>query len=46
MLTILYTPHATSVDNEAKRASGHADVALSAVGLEQAQRRALHSPSR
>lgn len=42
MLTILYTPHATSVDNEAKRASGHADVALSAVGLEQAQRRALY----
>lgn len=42
MLTILYTPHATSVDNEAKRASGHADVALSVVGLEQAQRRAQH----
>ena len=32
MLALLYSPHATSVDNEAGRASGHADVPLSAAG--------------
>lgn len=32
MLTLFYSPHMTSVDNEAKRASGHADVPLSALG--------------
>lgn len=36
MLTIFYSPHATSVDNEARRASGHADVPLSARGQEEA----------
>jgi alpha-ribazole phosphatase/probable phosphoglycerate mutase len=36
MMTILYSPHMTSVDNEAGRASGHADVPLSSVGLQQA----------
>ncbi len=45
MLTILFTPHATSVDNEARRASGHADVPLSALGREQARRRAEHYAS-
>ena len=37
MLKIFYSPHATSVDNEAKRASGHADVPLSPAGLEKAR---------
>ena len=37
MLKIFYSPHATSVDNETKRASGHADVPLSPAGLEQAR---------
>lgn len=37
MLTIFYSPHMTSVDNEAERASGHADVPLSALGQQQAQ---------
>jgi len=36
MLTIFYSPHMTSVDNEAGRASGHADVPLSALGTQQA----------
>lgn len=40
MLTILYSPHATSTDNEAGRASGHADVPLSPLGEQQAERRA------
>lgn len=40
MLTILYSPHATSTDNEAGVASGFADVPLSPLGLQQAQRRA------
>lgn len=38
MLTIFYSPHMTSVDNEAGRASGHADVPLSALGRQQAQK--------
>ena len=41
MLTIFYSPHATSVDNEAGRASGHADVPLSTRGQEQAQQLGL-----
>lgn len=32
MLTIYYSPHMASVDNEAGRASGHADVPLSGAG--------------
>ena len=32
MLTLYYSPHMTSVDNEAGRASGHADVPLSEKG--------------
>lgn len=42
MLTIYYSPHSTSVDNEARRASGHADVPLSAVGCEQARELGRH----
>lgn len=42
MLTIFYSPHATSVDNEAKRASGHADIPLSATGREQARELGRH----
>ncbi|MGO8950892.1 MAG: histidine phosphatase family protein [Ktedonobacterales bacterium] len=37
MLTLFYSPHMSSVDNEAKRASGHADVPLSKLGRQQAQ---------
>ncbi|HZC08148.1 MAG TPA: histidine phosphatase family protein [Ktedonobacterales bacterium] len=36
MLTIYYSPHATSLDNEAGRASGHADVPLSDRGRQGA----------
>lgn len=39
MITLIYSPHATSVDNEAGRASGHADVPLSVAGMEQAKAR-------
>lgn len=42
MLTILYSPHMTSVDNEARRASGHADVPLAASGIEQARALGAH----
>ena len=42
MLTIFFSPHATSVDNEARRASGHADVPLAAVGREQARELGRH----
>jgi len=42
MLTIFYSPHSTSVDNEARRASGHADVPLSAAGREQARELGQH----
>lgn len=42
MLTLLYSPHMTSVDNEAGRASGHADVPLSALGRRQAQELGQH----
>jgi alpha-ribazole phosphatase/probable phosphoglycerate mutase len=37
MLTLFYSPHMTSVDNEARRASGHADVALAEVGRQRAR---------
>ena len=37
MLTLFYSPHMTSTDNEAKRASGHADVSLSEMGRQRAQ---------
>lgn len=37
MLTLFYSPHMTSVDNETGHASGHADVPLSALGRQQAQ---------
>ncbi|GER90499.1 hypothetical protein KDW_46610 [Dictyobacter vulcani] len=39
MLTLFYSPHATSVDNEARRASGYVDVPLSEAGLQQARLR-------
>jgi broad specificity phosphatase PhoE len=39
MLTLFYSPHATSVDNEAGRASGHADIPLSARGRQEAEQR-------
>ena len=42
MLTVLYSPHATSVDNEAKCASGHNNVPLSQLGEEQAQELGRH----
>ncbi len=45
MLTIFYSPHSTSVDNEAKRASGHADVPLSATGRRQARELGQHYAS-
>ncbi|MBA3874900.1 MAG: histidine phosphatase family protein, partial [Anaerolineae bacterium] len=38
MLTIYFSPHAQSTDNEAGRASGHADVPLTAHGREEAQK--------
>jgi broad specificity phosphatase PhoE len=37
MLTLFYSPHMTSVDNEAGRASGHADVPLSEAGRQRAR---------
>jgi broad specificity phosphatase PhoE len=37
MLTLFYSPHMTSIDNEAGRASGHADVPLSEAGRQRAQ---------
>ena len=42
MLTLFYSPHMTSSDNEAGRASGHADVPLSALGRRQAQELGQH----
>lgn len=42
MLTLLYSPHMTSIDNEAGRASGHAEVPLSEVGRQRAQELARH----
>lgn len=37
MVTIIFEPHATTIDNEAGRVSGHYDVELSALGEEQAK---------
>ncbi len=37
MLTLFYSPHMTSVDNEAGRASGHADAPLSPAGQRRAR---------
>ncbi len=42
MLKVFYSPHMTSVDNEAKRASGHADVPLSPLGRQRAQELGQH----
>lgn len=42
MLTVYYSPHATSVDNEAGRASGHADVPLAEAGRQQARTLGSH----
>lgn len=42
MLTLFYSPHMTSTDNEAGRASGHADVPLSTLGRQRAQELGLH----
>jgi len=42
LITVYYSPHATSVDNEAGRASGHADVPLSIKGLQQAEELGAH----
>ena len=42
MLTLFYSPHAISVDNEAGRASGHTDVPLSSLGQQQAQELGHH----
>ncbi len=37
MLTIIFEPHGTTLDNEAHRASGHNDVELSPLGVEQSK---------
>jgi broad specificity phosphatase PhoE len=42
MLTLFFSPHMTSVDNEAGRASGHADVPLSVHGQQRAQELGQH----
>ena len=42
MLTLFYSPHSTSIDNEAGRASGHADVPLSELGRQQARELERH----
>jgi broad specificity phosphatase PhoE len=42
MLTLFYSPHMTSIDNEAGRASGHADVPLSEAGRQRAQELGRH----
>jgi broad specificity phosphatase PhoE len=42
MLTLFYSPHMTSVDNEAGRASGHANVPLSEAGRVRAQELGQH----
>jgi broad specificity phosphatase PhoE len=42
MLTLFYSPHMTSVDNEVRRASGHADVPLSDLGRQQARELGQH----
>ncbi|MBX3081074.1 MAG: histidine phosphatase family protein [Anaerolineae bacterium] len=42
MLTIYFSPHMTSTDNEAKRASGYADVPLSDAGRQQSHELGQH----
>ncbi len=42
MLTLFYSPHMTSVDNETGHASGHADVPLSPLGRQRAQKLGRH----
>ncbi len=42
MFSIFYSPHMTSVDNEAGLASGHADVPLSGVGRKRARELGQH----
>src|SRR5260221_13187015 len=42
MLALFYSPHMTSVDNEAGRASGHADAPLSVLGRQLAQELGQH----
>jgi len=42
VLTLFYSPHMTSVDNETGRASGHADVPLSPLGRQRAQELGQH----
>lgn len=42
MLTLFYSPHMTSIDNEARRASGHADVPLAEAGRQQARELGRH----
>jgi broad specificity phosphatase PhoE len=46
MLTLFYSPHMTSVDNEMKRASGHADVPLSESGRQRARELGQHYASK
>ncbi len=45
MLTIFYSPHMTSTDNEAGRATGHADVPLSADGEQKSRELGQHYAS-
>lgn len=42
MLILYYSPHMTSTDNEAKCASGHADVPLSEAGRQRARELGQH----
>jgi broad specificity phosphatase PhoE len=42
MITLFYSPHMTSIDNVAGRASGHADVPLSEKGRREAQELGRH----
>ncbi|HLI06534.1 MAG TPA: histidine phosphatase family protein [Ktedonobacteraceae bacterium] len=42
MLTLFYSPHMTSIDNETGRASGHADVPLSPHGRQRARELGQH----
>jgi broad specificity phosphatase PhoE len=42
MLTLFYSPHMTSIDNEAGVASGHADVPLSILGRDRARELGEH----
>src|SRR5258708_5060535 len=42
MLTVFFSPHATSVDNESARASGHGDVPIAQIGRQQARELGQH----